>query len=150
MVKLETPKMLRKLIKLKKILYPLEKLIIPKLIDKLNSWKTIDFDSNTDTLKSYLDKIVKRVLKNIEDKLNKKSTVNLKRHATTGQIKNMNFTQRRNLPLNRVTIGASRRRKTLKKKSLKEKKSPQKNNFYNITFYDNIIYIFSYIYEIHI
>lgn len=112
--------------KIKKDIIPFRKTYNTKAMDKLNSWKTIDFDSNTDTLKSYLDKIVKRVLKNIEDKLNKKSTVNLKRHATTGQIKNMNFTQRRNLPLNRVNIGASRRRKTLKKKKLKRKRNRRK------------------------
>ena len=104
--------------KIKKDIIPFRKTYNTQVMDKLNSWKTIDFDSKTDTLKSYLDKIIKKVLKNIEDKLNKKYNL-LKRPATTGQI----ITQKKKLP---VRIGAGRRRKTLKKKKLKRKRNRRK------------------------
>jgi len=84
-------------------------------MDKLNSWKTIDFDSKVDTLKSYLDKIIKKVLKNIEEKLNKKSNL-LRRPATTGQF----TTQKKKMPFR---IGG---RKTLKKKKRRRKRNHHK------------------------
>ena len=103
--------------KIKKDIIPFRKTYNTQVMDKLNSWKTIDFDSKTDTLKSYLDKVIKKVLKNIEDKLNKKYNL-LKRPATTGQF----ITQKRKLP---VRTGAGKR-KTLKKKKHRRKRNRRK------------------------
>ena len=83
-------------------------------MDKLNSWKIIGFDPQTDSLKTYLDKIIKKVLKNIEDKLNQKHT-SLKRPATAmGRIRTQKI---------KSTFGG---RKTLKKKKRRRKRNRRK------------------------
>ena len=104
-----------KALKIKKDILPFRKTYNTQVMDKLNSWKTIDFDSKVDTLKSYLDKIIKKVLKNIEEKLNKKSNL-LRRPATTGQF----TTQKKKMPFR---IGG---RKTLKKKKRRRKRNHHK------------------------
>ena len=100
--------------KIKKDIIPFRKTYNTQVMDKLNSWKTIDFDSKTDTLKSYLDKVIKKVLKNIEDKLNQKHT-SLKRPATAmGRIRTQKI---------KSTFGG---RKTLKKKKRRRKRNRRK------------------------
>ena len=100
--------------KIKKDIIPFRKTYNTKIMDKLNSWKIIGFDPQTDSLKTYLDKIIKKVLKNIEDKLNQKHT-SLKRPATAmGRIR----TQK-----NKSTFGG---RKTLKKKKRRRKRNRRK------------------------
>ena len=106
-----------KALKIKKDILPFRKTYNTQVMDKLNSWKTIDFDSKTDTLKSYLDKIIKKVLLYIEKTLNTKSTT-IKRAVTTGQL----ITQKRKLP---VRIGSGKR-KTLKKKKHRRKRNRRK------------------------
>lgn len=99
--------------KIKKHIIPFRKTYNTKIMDKLNSWKIIGFDSS-DTLKSYLDKIIKKVLKNIEDKLNQKHT-SLKRPATAmGRIRTQKI---------KSTFGG---RKTLKKKKRRRKRNRRK------------------------
>ena len=100
--------------KIKKDIIPFRKTYNTKIMDKLNSWKIIGFDPQTDSLKTYLDKIIKKVLKNIEDKLNQKHT-SLKRPATAmGRIRTQKI---------KSTFGG---RKTLKKKKRRRKRNRRK------------------------